>query len=56
MKYKVHVVLDETYDDIEADSPEDAFIIASDAAMAGGSWYYDCEPIEDEEDEDEEEI
>lgn len=51
MKYKVHVELIEDYDDIEADTEEDAFIIASDLAMNGGSWDYDVEPQTDE-DED----
>ena len=36
--YHVHVILDVEYDDIEADSEEEAFLIASDAAMSGGSW------------------
>ena len=39
-KYTVHVILDEEYDDIEADSEEEAFEIASDYAISGGSWYY----------------
>ena len=38
MIYKVWVCLEGEYDDIEADSEEEAFRIASDAAMAGGSW------------------
>ena len=33
MLYKVWVRLECEYDDIEADSPEEAFHIASDAAM-----------------------
>lgn len=49
-KYKVRVILDETYDDIEADTPEEAFIIASDFAISGGSWNYNCELIEERED------
>ena len=45
--YKVWVRLEEEYNDIEADSEEEAFIIASDAAMEGGSWYKRVELIED---------
>lgn len=48
-KYKVRVILDETYDNIEADSEEEAFIIASDCAISGGSWNYKCELIEEDE-------
>lgn len=36
--YKVWVRLEEEYNDIEADSEEEAFKIASDYAMSGGSW------------------
>lgn len=36
--YRVWVRLEEEYNDIEADSEEEAFIIASDCAMTGGSW------------------
>ncbi len=36
--YKVWVKLEEEYDDIEANSEEEAFKIASDYAMSGGSW------------------
>ena len=36
--YKVWVRLEEEYDDIEADSEEEAFEIASESAMSGGSW------------------
>lgn len=39
-KYEVIVTLSESYDGIEADSEEEAFIIASNAAMSGGSWQY----------------
>lgn len=46
-KYKVRVRLEEEYDDIIADSKEEAFIVASDAAISGGSWYYSVEEIED---------
>lgn len=37
-KYRVWVRLEAEYDDIEADSEEEAFEIASDCAMGGGSW------------------
>ena len=47
MIYKVWVCLEEEHDDIEADSEEEAFQIASDAAIAGGSW--ECNVIETEE-------
>lgn len=43
--YKVWVKLEEEYDDIEADSEEEAFEIASDYAMAGGSWQKSVELI-----------
>ena len=36
--YKVWVRLEEEYDDIEAETEEEAFIIASDLAMEGGTW------------------
>lgn len=36
--YKVWVCLENEYDDIEANSEEEAFLIASEAAMSGGSW------------------
>lgn len=45
--YRVWVRLDETYDDIEADSEEEAFEIASDYAMEGGSWQRLVELIEE---------
>ena len=44
--YKVWVRLEYEYDDIEADSEEEAFRIASDAAMNGGSWDYQVEEVE----------
>ena len=47
--YKVHVILDVEYDDIEADSEEEAFLIASDAAMSGGSWEWTVTQDEEEE-------
>lgn len=51
MTYKVWVKLEEEYDDIEADSEEEAFEIASDAAMSGGCWSREVTPIEDDEDD-----
>ena len=45
MLYKVWVRLECEYDDIEADNPEEAFQIASDAAMSGGSWDYQVEAL-----------
>lgn len=48
MLYKVWVRLECEYDDIEADSPAEAFHIASDAAMDGGSWDYQVEELETE--------
>lgn len=47
-KYKVHVILEEFYDDIEAESEEEAFLIASDFAMSGGSWQYSVEEVGEE--------
>lgn len=44
--YKVWVCLEEEYDDIEADSEEDAFIQASDTAMNCGCWKWNVERIE----------
>lgn len=49
MKYRVWVCLETEYDDIEANSPEEAFLIASEAAMSGGSWQYTAETVETEE-------
>ena len=48
MLYKVWVRLECEYDDIEADIQEEAFQIASDAAMYDGSWYYQVEELETE--------
>ena len=48
MIYKVWVCLEAEYDDIEADSEEEAFMIASDAAMSGGSWEWTATPAEEE--------
>lgn len=44
--YKVWLRLECEYDDIEADSEEEAFLIASDAAIGGGSWEYFVEEVE----------
>lgn len=46
MMYHVWVRLECEYDDIEADSEEEAFQIASDAAMSGGSWDWTIIPVE----------
>ena len=48
MIYNVWVRLEVEYDNIEADSEEEAFIIASDAAMSGGSWEYVVKLAEEE--------
>lgn len=47
--YRVWVKLEEEYDDIEADSEEEAFEIASDYAMEGGYWEKSVELIEESE-------
>lgn len=52
MRYKVWVCLEAEYDDIEADSEEEAFLIASEAAMSGGSWDFTIEEVEDSEGEE----
>jgi hypothetical protein len=52
-KYLMTVYLEMT-DEVEADSPEEAFIQLSNDAMAGGSWDYTYEEIEEEETEEEE--
>ena len=44
-RYRVRVVLDCEYDDIEADSEDEAFLIASDAAMEGGDWQWEIEEV-----------
>ena len=50
MIYKVWVCLEAEYDDIEAGSEEEAFLIASEAAMGGGDWSFRVEKQwEDEE-------
>ena len=48
MIYRVRVCLEAEYDDIEADSEEEAFLIASEDAMSGGSWDYSVELVGDE--------
>lgn len=50
--YKVWVKLEEEYDDIEADSEEEAFEIASDYAMSGGSWQSSVELVTESEAEE----
>ena len=45
--YKVWARLEVEYDYIEANNAEEAFIIASDAAMNGGSWEFYTEKLED---------
>lgn len=48
MKYWVEVKLT-MQDEVEANSPEEAFEIVSEYAVRGGDWDYDYEEIEDEE-------
>lgn len=48
--YRMTVILEMT-DDVEADSPEEAFVQLSEDAMAGGSWDYTYEVIEEDDDE-----
>ena len=45
MKYNVWVRLEAEYDDIEADSEDEAFQIASDSAMSGGDWQYRVDEV-----------
>jgi hypothetical protein len=47
-KYFVRVIL-EMEDEVEAETPEDAFEIVSDNAIDGGDWQWDFEEIESEE-------
>lgn len=49
MKYKVWVCLECEYDDIEADSEDEAFLIALEAAMSG-EWDFTVEEVEEIED------
>ena len=51
-RYKVWVCL-EMEDEVEADSPEEAFIQLSNDATSSGSWDYTVEEIEDEAEEGE---
>lgn len=46
-KWKVWVCLECKYDDIEAETEAEAFHIASDYAMGGGSWDYFVEKMEE---------
>lgn len=48
MKYKIEVQLI-MQDEVEANSPEEAFEIVAEYAVRGGTWDYDYEEIEDEE-------
>lgn len=50
--YRVWVCLEETYDDIEAESEEEAFEIASDYAMDGGCWQRTVELMAESEDKE----
>ena len=52
-KYFMTITLEIT-DEVEADTPEEAFMILSEDAMAGGDWDYNYEIIDDEESEDSE--
>lgn len=52
-RYKVWVRLEAEYDDVEADNEEEAFIIASEDAMAGACWQRNVELFEDDEAEEE---
>lgn len=49
MIYKVWVCLEAEYDDIEADSEDEAFLMASEAAMEGGVWDYRIKEAEENE-------
>lgn len=46
--WKVWVCLECEYDDIEAETEEEAFLIASEAAMSGGSWDFIAKEVEEE--------
>lgn len=50
-RYLMTVKLEIT-DEVEADTPEEAFMILSNDAMAGGDWDYNYEIIDDDESED----
>ena len=47
MLYRVWVKLEEEYDDIEAESEEEAFLEASEYAMSGGTWERTVERIDE---------
>lgn len=47
-KYEVDVTLSAYYDEIEADSEEEAFLIASQYAMRNGDWKYCVSEVDDE--------
>ena len=49
--WRVWVRLEAEYDDIEADTEEEAFLVASEAAMNGASWDYHVERIEEGEED-----
>ena len=49
MIYKVWVCLEAEYDDIEANSEDEAFLIASEAVMGGGDWSWRIEVAEENE-------
>lgn len=48
MRWKVWVCLETEYDDIEADTEEEAFLIASDDAMSGASWEWKAVKVDDD--------
>ena len=47
MKYWVEVELS-MCDEVEAESPEEAFEILSTAAMSGGDWLWSCTEMEED--------
>ena len=49
MKWYVRVKLEAEYDDIEAEDEDEAFLIASEYAMAGGDWDFIVMAAEEEE-------
>lgn len=49
MIYKVWVCLEAEYDDIEADSEEEAFEIACEMAIEDDEWWYRIEKKEEDE-------
>jgi len=51
MKYLMRVIL-ELEDEIEADTPEEAFSILSDYAISGGDWRYSYKEITETESEE----